>query len=881
MARGRTAIFGRDAELAELDAALRAQPAQSKLIVLRGPAGIGRSALLDTLARGWAQPDIQVLAVRYTAQTDTLGAGAVLAAVRDYYERVNDPRLADSIAAISRLLTPPASGAPSTPAALLIELVSMFSLIRGGRRTVLLVDDVQAVARPALLLAAARRSGVLVVAACRHEEFAAPGIDQVLTIADQVLELAPLGDEAVAALLDSAGGGVVDEAVLPALRTALGPLAGSPGTVLSTMEELRARGRLVAVRDQLCLREPHEPIALPATHRHVRCYDELDGPGRVLLALLSAGPGLGVDDLPAFAAVTGVDVAEYGRTVDRLVGLGVLIADKRGGLRLCAPALAAAIRERIAEREPAELAATFAKHLLSGRSHVEHSALLADLVAIAGAALPPDPCAAAALRAHAEHVARTQPDRATYWYRAALRHAVDPAPVIAALLPLLIRVGDYRQLADVVAELLADARPIMAGLATAAALAALHTGRPLPDAPWPAGHPGIALAHRWFAGTAFTTPAAGPAASGPDPDATSESLTDPLDPAGFDQLAAQLTDNQGGLIGDVVAAGQRVFGPGYGPPVDGPLAAYHRVQTGYATGDWPGALSAARELELVDVAAGPVHQLGRLLAAEMCAARGEARRAAAWLATVDEDGPFEAVLGWVRVGMLTVAGDAEGAALTGWQYWERARAAGRRLGVDRLLVRTADAALRGDRTELAERLLVAAEARHAELDSVTTAEGHLLLRGLVLGDRTAARAGAELVRRREHLPDLVTAYVIVGRLDDQPRTWLHEAYRLAGQFGSPWLRAHLKDLMRERGITAPRNRSARQPFSDTELRIIELIRDGRTNRQIAADVRISEKTVENHLTRLFARTGYRSRLELAAASLEGRLLASSNTVEGR
>lgn len=34
-------------------------------------------------------------------------------------------------------------------------------------------------------------------------------------------------------------------------------------------------------------------------------------------------------------------------------------------------------------------------------------------------------------------------------------------------------------------------------------------------------------------------------------------------------------------------------------------------------------------------------------------------------------------------------------------------------------------------------------------------------------------------------------------------------------------------------------------------------------------MRISEKTVESHLTRLFDRTGCRSRVELAAARLQG------------
>jgi DNA-binding NarL/FixJ family response regulator len=64
-------------------------------------------------------------------------------------------------------------------------------------------------------------------------------------------------------------------------------------------------------------------------------------------------------------------------------------------------------------------------------------------------------------------------------------------------------------------------------------------------------------------------------------------------------------------------------------------------------------------------------------------------------------------------------------------------------------------------------------------------------------------------------------------------------------------------------------------LSATELRIIELIRNGQTNRQIAAALWVSEKTVENHLTRLFARTGRRSRLDLAVASLEDRLVAAS------
>ena len=59
------------------------------------------------------------------------------------------------------------------------------------------------------------------------------------------------------------------------------------------------------------------------------------------------------------------------------------------------------------------------------------------------------------------------------------------------------------------------------------------------------------------------------------------------------------------------------------------------------------------------------------------------------------------------------------------------------------------------------------------------------------------------------------------------------------------------------------------------MRIIDLVSGGHTNRRIATAVGVSEKTVESHLTRLLARTGCRSRVELAAARLEGRLTGTS------
>ena len=40
--------------------------------------------------------------------------------------------------------------------------------------------------------------------------------------------------------------------------------------------------------------------------------------------------------------------------------------------------------------------------------------------------------------------------------------------------------------------------------------------------------------------------------------------------------------------------------------------------------------------------------------------------------------------------------------------------------------------------------------------------------------------------------------------------------------------------------------------------------DGKTNRQIAAEIFLSEKTVESHLSHIFAKLGVRSRSAVAA-----------------
>jgi DNA-binding NarL/FixJ family response regulator len=62
--------------------------------------------------------------------------------------------------------------------------------------------------------------------------------------------------------------------------------------------------------------------------------------------------------------------------------------------------------------------------------------------------------------------------------------------------------------------------------------------------------------------------------------------------------------------------------------------------------------------------------------------------------------------------------------------------------------------------------------------------------------------------------------------------------------------------------------SGRPPEPDqltaTELRVAELVASGRSNKEAAAELFVTVRTIESTLTRTYAKLGVRSRTELAA-----------------
>lgn len=792
-------FLGRAAELA----ALERFAGVPSVLVVRGPRGIGKTAFLHELRRLWEDRGITVLSPSFSVSPgwDVFGTQAVVRLVRESCNEFDGADLAGPLAALGRMTCGSPDGA-------FAELVRLFARLRATRPVAVFVDDVDTAADPVRAVAAARRAGCTVVVTCCSDT-------PLVSLADLVLDLPAL----VADLLAPVAPLPLDSSVLPAVRTALGPLAGNPGTVLATFGALLRSNAFTDVLGHLCLRDP-SAIALPADHSLVL---EVTGLGEtaVRIVVLAARTGLGVDDVLDASGHDG------GEVVDRLVAIGALACDDNGQLSVPCPALAAALTRGADYR-------VMARQLLRP-----------DLIALAGAALPPDPALASLLEREATRILRADPPLAAQWFRAALRHApvVDRVRLLRTVLQLLVRTAQYSELAEVVSTEVALGVPRCCRheLAVAAALASVHTGQPLPANVFEAlsGDTCSALqfAVRWF--DSPVSPASVAAAFG-----VAES---------FDAVDGPY---------DVVAMLRQV--PGYGVPETGPIATYRQLLRDYAAGEWSQVVTHARRLELSG-APTAMHHVARLLTAEVHASTGDLRRAAQWLALTGPR-PFPALWAWADLGVTRCAG-------RGWAGYAQAAERGEGIGLACLLLRLGLLEeARGNADGLAR---AAAEAKrwcgHFGSADLRTAE--MLLRGLSERDSALLVAAVALLRRTGNAADLMRACLAVAALSDDPAPWYGEALEFARKLGASGMDLHIKETMRKVGLTLPRARAARDNFSAVELRIIALVGQGRTNRQIATTVRMSEKTVENYLTRLFVRTGCRSRLDLATASLEGRLVA--------
>ncbi|HEY6887051.1 MAG TPA: response regulator transcription factor [Solirubrobacter sp.] len=142
---------------------------------------------------------------------------------------------------------------------------------------------------------------------------------------------------------------------------------------------------------------------------------------------------------------------------------------------------------------------------------------------------------------------------------------------------------------------------------------------------------------------------------------------------------------------------------------------------------------------------------------------------------------------------------------------------------------------------------------------------------------TGLQAARELTSRRDDLRVLIlsmhdneqylfealragaSGYVLKSVADRD----LVEACR-ATMRGEPFLYpGAVRSLMRDFVERARRGETASDdPLTPREVEIVKLIAEARTTREIAADLVLSEKTVERHRTNILAKLGMRDRVEL-------------------
>lgn len=897
--------------------------AAARTLLVTGEAGAGKTAVLDEARHTVAQEGVRVLPLDGESATGPTGAAALADAVCEVLATVHHDRFPAHLTAVRRAQSR-GDGGELTLLATLGETLAdaacqvPFALVLDG------ADRLPAptVSALQLMLRAFRPAGVPVVLAGRPASGGPAGAPDPAVAADRVLDLPPLRPEDVGELVGQRLGRPAEPALLAAVRRSLGPLAGNPAAVLSVLAALHADGGLVDLDGCTGLARAEDDLRLTADAEPLRRVTAGGTDTAVVLAGLLHRAELRPTDLHGLDPACGALAADLGRTVDRLVRERVLTLDEDGLLAFAVPAVAAALRTLAPGRDVrsthAAVVRTVTERLGPATTGACHPPL-ADHVAAAGLALH-DGVAVPLLLAAAAKDARSYHPRAARAYLSALRRLPPNYPATLGVLreaaELGLGCGDHT-------GVLALGEPILAGLrdpgpsdggglefATHAwGLSSLYEHRVPCDGPVPrAVHARMpraamlaALGGRYGIGPLAPWPATPrPASAEPAPDdarrgdgrgplpTRAELRTLAAAVGGHEELARAVLDlrtAEGGepalgplrdaaAYGDLVGALEAVLGERCVPAGHSTAGSYHAMVRDYLAGRWDEALAAARGIERRGRARGrpDTGQLARALAAEIHCFRGDLGRAREWLDLIPAT-VVHPLVARARLGVRYWSGQQDAALEEAWHDVRRARDNGLLTGVERVLVRILEFA-EETRPQQARQALEQLAAVHAEADTAMTREALLVARGVLHRDAEGAHEAYLSAERRGDRHMMLYCCQILAEVAEEPQPWLAEAARDTHllSLGRPG-RVLLGRSAQRRNVPLPRGRSAREGLSEAEVRLIGMVAEGGTNRQIAARLACSEKTVEQRLARLFQRTGKRSRVELAAAWLDGSLAA--------
>ncbi|MEU1513245.1 LuxR family transcriptional regulator [Streptomyces sp. NPDC005811] len=776
-----------------------------------------------------------------------------------------------------------------------------------------------------LLLRVFRPHGVPVVMTGRPWPAGDPARAQLSAAADEVLALPPLRPADVAGLVDlhitRRFGRPADHALADAVSRALGTLAGNPRAVLSVLDTLDERD-LLELDGRMCLLHGAKHLRLATEDAFLLGFGRPHAtpyPGIVEAAIVTARvldhAEVHIDD--AFRMTPSAGARALERRLDRLITDRILTADPHGRLSFAVPALASALRTLPLQRDVQAHSARYITSLTdrigaeaTGRGYPR----LADRVAASGPLLD-DALAVPLLLAAAREDARTDWPRAARAYSAALHrltpHDARTPAVLHEANTLSLRHGDHDgllALGEPLRALLetphtADAEDAgkpadLGSVAAAWAWAALHEHHGSPDDIQPRSGTtadrfptvtGLAALGGLY-GIGTLTPVRTTAAAH-TPDAEPGHHRTPLpSPAELRLVAAavgshtevsrarhhlppEAIDDQaldrlrhGAAYGDLAGALTAVLGDRYVTAADSIAAQYRGMVRDYLAGNWEAALVAARRIEVrsrTRATAGVPH-LPRALAAEIHCARGDVARARSWLDLVP-DTLAHPLTARARLAVRYWSGRTEDALGQAWHDAQQARKNGQLAGVERLLLRILSLAALDDGPHPVQQVLEELETLHAEAGTPMAHEALLIARGIAHHDTDSALSAHRLIKSRGDVHLNVISCMGLTHIADDPRPWLAEAVRDARRLGlgRPF-RTAVNRAARRRDIPLPRLREAKEMLTAADIGLVRMISDGATNRQIAAELACSHKTVEQRLARLFQRTGCRSRRELAA-----------------
>jgi DNA-binding CsgD family transcriptional regulator len=246
-------------------------------------------------------------------------------------------------------------------------------------------------------------------------------------------------------------------------------------------------------------------------------------------------------------------------------------------------------------------------------------------------------------------------------------------------------------------------------------------------------------------------------------------------------------------------------------------------------------------------------------------------------------GPVEIGFDWMNwiVSLLLESNDQPAEALaTLTQTWDLSapvrylQASSRAMAPD--LVRLA---LSGGDSERARSVTEELEDGARRSPTATTRGVALRCRGLLDNDPDALLE-AVAVHRGGPRPYLIAtacedAALVLGRTARaaDASALLAEAIAVYERLDAAWDVARADMKQRRLGIRPPRRPTRRRPsfgwdsLTATELRVVSLVAEGLTNRQVAERLYVSRRTVATHIEHVFQKLGHANRVELAADAI--------------